>query len=73
MLDLKGWRDKYEAMEREEDRIYRKPTIEQSVKLYLSLCHAAAPMIEETKYDSVIEKEEYLIQLQSRIHKSQHT
>ena len=69
MLDLKGWREKWEAMEREEDRIYRKPTIEESVKTYLSLCHTFAPMIEETKNIFLPEREEYLADLQSRMRK----
>jgi hypothetical protein len=71
MLDLKEWREKWEAMEREEDRIYRNPTIEESVRLYLALCHAAAPMIEEAKHLFLDEREAFLTELQSRIRKFQ--
>jgi hypothetical protein len=69
MLDLKGWREKYDLMEQEEDRIYQSLTIEESVKVYLSLCHTFAPLIEETKDIFLAEREEYLNNLQSRMHK----
>ncbi len=69
MLDLKGWREKWVMMEQEEDRLAREMTIEESVRLYLSLCHSVAPMIEETKDLFLADREAYLAGWRERMHK----
>ena len=69
MLDLKGWREKWAMMEQEEDRLAREMTVEESVRLYLSLCHSVAPMIEETKDLFLADREAYLADWRERMRK----
>ncbi len=69
MPGLEAIRQGWEVIEREEASLARDLTIEQSVEIYLSLCHALAPMIEETKELYLPEREAYLTELQARIHK----
>lgn len=69
MLNLKNWREKWALMEQEEDRLARDLTIQESVQLYLALCHAVAPMIEETKDLFLPEREAYLADWRERMRK----
>lgn len=69
MLDLKGWREKYEAMDRANLRLLREMTIEESVKVYLSLCYSMAPFIEGSKDFFLPERKSYLTELQERLRK----
>jgi hypothetical protein len=69
MLDLNAWREKWSMIEEEEDRIFSSLTIEESVKIYLSLCHTFAPMIHQTKDIFLHERENYLRDLQLRMQK----
>ncbi len=69
MLDLKGWREKWAMMEQEEDRLSRQMTAEESVRLYLLLCHSFAPMIEETKDLFLADREAYLADWRERMSK----
>jgi hypothetical protein len=69
MLNLKGWREKWEAMDQANLRLLREMTIEESVKTYLSLCHSMAPFIEESKDFFLPERKSYLTELQERLRK----
>jgi len=69
MQGFEAIRQKWAEIEREEARLANDLTIEQSVKIYLSLCHSLAPMIEETKEIFLPEREAYLTKLQERIGK----
>jgi hypothetical protein len=69
MLDLNAWREKWSMIEEEEDRIFSNLTIEESVKIYLYLCHTFAPMIHQTKDIFLHERENYLRELQLRMRK----
>ncbi len=69
MLDLKGWREKWEAMDRANLRLLREMTIEESVKTYLSLFHSMRPFIEESKEFFLPERKSYLTELQERLRK----
>ncbi|MCI0525706.1 MAG: hypothetical protein L0Y75_10625 [Acidobacteria bacterium] len=69
MLDMKRWREKWAMIEEEEDRLAREMTVEESVRIYLSLCHSLAPMIEETKYFFLPDREAYLDDWRERMHK----
>ena len=67
MLDVKSWREKWEAMDRADIKSLREMTIEESVKIYLSLCHAIAPLIEETRDVFFADRKAYLVELQGRL------
>lgn len=69
MLDLKGWREKWEAMDRANLRLLREMTIEESVKAYLFLCHSMTPFIEESRDFFLPERRSYLTELQERLRK----
>lgn len=70
-LNLKEWREKWAAIAQEEDRWARKHelTMEESVRLYVSLCQSFAPMIEETKDLFLADREAYLHDWQARMRK----
>jgi len=67
MLDVKAWREKWEAMDRTDIQSLREMTIEESVKIYLSLCHAIAPLIEETRDVFFADRKAYLVELQEQL------
>lgn len=69
MLDLKGWREKWEAMDRANLRLLREMTIEESIRAYLFLCHSMAPFIEESRDFFLPERKSYLTELQERLRK----
>jgi hypothetical protein len=69
MVDLKSWREKWEAMDRANLRPLREMTIEESVMVYLSLCHSMAPLIEESRIFFLPERKFYLTELQERLRK----
>lgn len=69
MLDLKNWREKWEAMDRANLQLLRQMTIEESVRTYLSLCHSLAPLIEESRSFFLPERIAYLTELQERLRK----
>ena len=70
-MNVKEWREKWAAVEQEEDRWAREHpmTAEESVQIYLSLCQACAPMIEETKELFLPDREAYLRDWQMLMHK----
>ena len=67
MLDVKSWREKWDAMDRADIQSLREMTMEESVKIYLSLCHAIAPLIEEVGDVFFADRKAYLIELQGRL------
>jgi poly-beta-hydroxyalkanoate depolymerase len=69
MLDLKDWREKWAMIEQEEDRLAREMTVEESVRIYLSLCHSYAPMIEDTRDLFLPDREAYLADWRERMRK----
>jgi hypothetical protein len=69
MFDLKEWRKKWEAMNREDIRLLQKMTIEESVTIYLSLCHSMAPFIDATGDLYLPERKSHLTELQERLRK----
>lgn len=69
MLELKGWREKWEAMDHANLRLLREMTIEESVNIYLSLFHSMTPLIEGSKDFFLPERRSYLIELQERLRK----
>lgn len=69
MLDKRAWREQWAAMEQAEMRSLRAMTVEESMKIYLSLCQAMAPFIEETKDVFLADRRAYLLELQERLRK----
>jgi hypothetical protein len=67
MLDVKTWREKWEAMNRADIQSLREMTIEESVKIYLSLCQSIEPLIEEARDVFFEDRKAYLIELQGRL------
>ncbi|MDX2043364.1 MAG: hypothetical protein SF097_19260 [Acidobacteriota bacterium] len=69
MLNLKNWKQQWEAMDRANLRSLREMTIEESVKSYLSLCHSLAPFLEESRSVFLADRAAYLTELQERLRK----
>jgi len=67
MLDVKSWREKWEAMDRADIKSLREMTIEESVKIYLSLCHTIEPLTEEARDFFFANRKAYLVELQGRL------
>ena len=69
MRPLSSVREGWKELTEEEDKIDRALTIEESVRIYLSLLHAYSPMIQQTRDIFLSEREEYLTTLQQRLKK----
>jgi hypothetical protein len=67
MRDLKTLREGWDEVAREERRSSEQLTIEQSVRIYLSLCRDMAPLMEETEEAFRRDRESYLTELQARL------
>jgi hypothetical protein len=67
MRDLRTLREGWDEVEREEYRLANDLTIEESVRIYLSLCNALGPLLKETEDLFRREREDYLIELQMRL------
>ena len=67
MRDLKTHRQGWDEVEREERRLADDLTIEQSVRIFISLCDSMAPLMKETEELFRPEREAYLIELQERL------
>ena len=67
MRDLKTLREGWDEVARAERRSTEQLTIEQSVRIYLSLYQAMAPQMEETEETFRREREAYLTELQARL------
>lgn len=70
-MNGKEWREKWAMVEQEEDRWAREHsmTMEESVRIYLSLCHTCAPLLEKTKELSLPDREAYLHDWQALMRK----
>ncbi len=70
-INVKEWREKWAQLEEEEDRIARENemTVEESVRLYLWMCHSIAPLFEETKEMFLPDREAYLHDWQACLRK----
>ncbi len=69
MLSLRSLREVGDAMEREEVYLQKEETLEQRVTTFLSLYRASFPFFAETKDLFLPEREQHLVQLQSRLQK----
>jgi hypothetical protein len=67
MRDLKTHRQGWEEIEREQRRFADDLTIDQSVRIFLSLCDTMAPLMKETEELFRNEREAYLAELQARL------
>ena len=67
MRDLKTLREGWDEIAREERRSAEQLTIEQSLRIYLSLYRDMALQMEETEEAFRGDRESYLTELQSRL------
>ena len=67
MRDLRTLREGWAEIEREEYRLANDLTIEQSARLFLSLFNSLGPLLKETEDLFRREREEYLVELQTRL------
>lgn len=67
MKNLQLVRESWEAMEREDTRLLREMTIEESVRTFLSLCHTMSPLIDATKDIFLSDRLAYLTELQEKL------
>lgn len=67
MRELKTLREGWDEVAREERRSADQLTIEQSVRIYLSLCRDMAPQMLETEDTFRRDREFYLTELQARL------
>lgn len=67
MRDLKTLREGWDEVEREERRLADHLTLEQSVRIFLSLCAAMEPLMKETEALFRRDREAYLTELQARL------
>ena len=67
MRDLKTLREGWDDVAREERQSAQQLTIEQSVRIYLSLCREMAPLMEESEEVFRRDREAYLTELQERL------
>jgi hypothetical protein len=67
MRDLKTLREGWNEIEREELRIAEDLTIEQGLRIFVSLCEALAPQMRETEELFRADREAYLTELQARL------
>ena len=67
MRDLKTLSEGWDEVVREERRSAQQLTIEQSLRIYLSLCQDMAPLMEETEEAFRRDRESYLTELQARL------
>lgn len=67
MRDLRTLREGWDEIEREKYRLADDHSIEQSVRIYLSLCNAMGPLLKETEDLFRREREDYLVELQMRL------
>ncbi len=64
-----GWDEIARMEEQEAERLAEKMTIEQSVKDFLSLLNAFAPLIKETREIFRTDRTVYLTELQDKLRK----
>lgn len=67
MRDLKTLREGWDEVEREESRLADHLTLEQSVRIFLSLCGTMEPLMKETEALFRRDREAYLTELQARL------
>ena len=67
MRPLEALREGWDEMEREEQRLGRRSTIEESAKIFLSLYNTFAPLIIESRELFQPQREAFLTELQLRL------
>lgn len=67
MRSLDKAREGWDEVARQEDRLAQELTIEQSVRIFLSLQDALAPIMDETEALFRSEREAYIAELQARL------
>ncbi|HEU4390960.1 MAG TPA: hypothetical protein VFV34_24355 [Blastocatellia bacterium] len=67
MRELKTLREGWDEIEREELRLAGELTIEESVRIFVSLCEALEPQMRETEELFRRDREAYLTELQARL------
>ena len=65
--NLTSLRETWKEMESVETRLLRRMTIEESARIYLSLCHTMASFIEQTRDTFLPERKAHLTALQERL------